>query len=129
MTWRHLIGVLALLVAVPAAAQQTEAPLVPELKVTIGPEAALSTNAYVDGQSVLAVQLLSRHPFESLSLKLPSVSNAKVIELLRPRTRKITSYAGEGYAFETSVAMLGRLILGNLGISSFSYTTMILKNS
>ena len=99
---------LAASLASPAYAQQTEAPLVPELRVTVTPEAAQTTNGYVQGQIVLSVQLLSRHPFESLSLDVPQIQSAEVIELMRPRTRKITSYAGEGYAFETSVAIIPR---------------------
>ena len=105
---RRLVQVLlvALTFATPGHAQRTEAPLVPELEVTLGPEAAMSTNGYVHGQIVMNVRLLSRYPFESLDLKVPPIATAETVELMRPRTRKVTSYAGEGYVFETAVAII-----------------------
>ena len=81
----------------------------PELTVTVTPNAARLSNGYVDGQIVLKVQLLSRHPFEALDLTMPQIPAAEVIELQRPRTRKVTSYAGPGHVFETSVAIIPRI--------------------
>ncbi len=105
-----LMGIcLALMFAVPAKAQRTEAPQMPELRVEVGPTEALATNGYVGGQIVLRVELLSRHPFEALDFKLPQFPDAEVIELLRPRARKVTSYAGTGYLFETSIAIIPKI--------------------
>ncbi len=91
-----------------AAAQHISAPEVPELQVDVGPTAAIRTNGYQTGQLVLSVKLLSRHPFEALDLKLPQISDAEVIELTRPRTRRLNGYAGDGFVFETSVAVFPR---------------------
>jgi hypothetical protein len=54
----------------------------------------------------MKVHLLSRHPFEALDLTMPQIPTAEVIELQRPRTRKVTSYAGPGHVFETSIAIM-----------------------
>ena len=105
---RRLILFFFTLLACEVSAQQTEAPLTPELTVEISPAEALATNAYVQGQIVLKVQLLSRHPFEALELKVPSFPDADVIELQRPRTRSVTGYAGRGVVFETAVAIIPR---------------------
>ncbi|MGD1926201.1 MAG: hypothetical protein ACFB03_18755 [Paracoccaceae bacterium] len=101
-------GVFVVLFAVMATlvhAQPTQAPQKPELRVDASPAPALATNGYIDGQIVLRVQLLSRHPFEALDFKLPQIANAEVVELMRPRTRKVTGYAGQGFVFETSIAV------------------------
>ncbi len=80
----------------------------PELLVTATPTAAFETNGYVQGQLILRVQLLSRYPFEELAFTPPKFEAADVVELLRPRTRKISGYAGEGYAYETAMAVVPR---------------------
>ncbi len=91
-----------------AQAQPTEPPRVPKLTVEVGPLSALSTNGYVGGQIVLKALLVSRHPFEALELKLPRLPDAQVIELQRPRTRRVTGYGGRGYVFETAIAIFPR---------------------
>ncbi len=88
------------------AAQLAEAPETPELQVTVSPESALKTQGYAHGQLVVRIQLFSRHPFEELSLKPPSFVAADVVELVRPRTRKISGYAGQGYLYETAMAVI-----------------------
>ncbi|MEM7059211.1 MAG: hypothetical protein AAF557_16625 [Pseudomonadota bacterium] len=103
---RALIFLGALVVLVEAAISQSiEAPEKPELTVTITPNTARQSNGYVQGQIVLNVQLLSRHPFETLNLTMPQFSTAHIVELQRPRTRKVTSYAGQGHVFETALAI------------------------
>lgn len=99
---------IALTATAPATAyeQKIEAPEVPELRVVLGPEQSLATNGYVGGQLVMRIQLISRYPFEALDLKTPQIAGARMVVLLRPRTRKVTSYAGEGYVFETAIAIL-----------------------
>lgn len=103
---RVLILLFVVFFGFGAASQQTEAPVMPELTVEIGPKAAVATNGYIHGQIVLKAQLLSRHPFEALELKLPQIPGADVIELQRPRTRKVTGYAGQGVVFETAIAII-----------------------
>ena len=103
-----LFHVVLMMFLQTANAQNTQAPVVPELTVTIGPDAVFRTNGYVDGQIVVQVQLLSRHPFEALDFAMPQISGAEIIELQRPRTRKVTGYAGQGYVFETAIAVIPR---------------------
>lgn len=88
--------------------QGVRIPDMPELRVVIGPDEALKTNGYVDGQLVMRIQLVSAHPFEALSLKPPVIPTAETIQVLRPRTRKVSTYAGQGYVFETAIAILPR---------------------
>ncbi|MFK7944508.1 MAG: hypothetical protein AB8B85_16555, partial [Paracoccaceae bacterium] len=68
-----LQAVLVLVSWLPTLAycQTIDVPEIPELRVIVGPQAALATNGYVEGQLVLRVQLVSRHPFEALDLKTP----------------------------------------------------------
>lgn len=88
-----------------AAAQLAEAPVTPQLEVSVSPETALATNGYVHGQLVVRIQLLSRFPFEELSLTPPRFEAADVVRLVRPRTREITGYAGRGFLYETTFAV------------------------
>lgn len=100
--------IAAFLVPLIAAAQLAEAPVIPELSVTITPAEATQTQSYVQGQLVVRIQLFSRYPFEELSLTPPDFKAADVVQLIRPRTRKITGYAGQGYLFETAMAVTPR---------------------
>ena len=105
MTRIGLLGILLALLASTVAAEPTQAPETPELVVQIGPEAALETNGYVQGQIVVQIQLISRYPFDALDLALPQIPDAEIIELMRPRTRKLTGYTGQGYVFEKAFAL------------------------
>lgn len=105
---RILLCLLWLLIPWAASAQLAEAPRIPKLLVTATPTTAFTTNGYVQGQLVLRVQLLSRYPFEELAFTPPKFETADVVQLLRPRTRKISGYAGEGYAYETAIAVVPR---------------------
>lgn len=91
-----------------AAAQTLSIPLVPEVGVTVEPAEALSRGWYVEGQIVVTVRVASQRPFEALELDLPDFDGFDVIELMRPRTRRIRSYAGEGFALETALALFPR---------------------
>lgn len=88
-----------------ARAQLAEAPITPRLDVSVSPETALATHGYVHGQLVVRIQLLSRFPFEELSLTPPRFEAADVVRLVRPRTREITGYAGRGFLYETAFAV------------------------
>ncbi len=103
---------MSLLIALPptlAAAQDNERaltmPEVPQLTVTLRPADAVVDGVYLHGQLVLGVQVASRYPFEELDLTLPEIPNAQVIRLQRPRTERVRSYAGDGYVFETALAI------------------------
>lgn len=108
MMWRLFICLAVLLTPLSALAQLTEAPVTPELSVRISPAEATASQSYVQGQLVVHIQLISRYPFEELSLTPPVFENAEVVQLIRPRTRKITGYAGKGYLFETAMAVTPR---------------------
>lgn len=80
-------------------------PEVPKLTVTMKPEAALRDGGYLQGQLVLQVQIASKFPFEALNVRLPQIRDAEVHRLQAPRTREVRSYAGDGYVFETALAI------------------------
>jgi len=105
---RWIAALLAVFWLSPAFAyeQRLEIGETPELRVVLGPEQALATNGYIGAQLVMRVQLISRYPFEALDLQIAPIPGTRTVELLRPRTRKVTSYAGEGYVFETAVAII-----------------------
>ena len=109
MIRRLLISLLIALPPALAAAQENERaltmPEVPQLTVTLKPADAVVNGVYLHGQLVLGVQVASRHPFEALDLGLPEIPNAQVIRLRRPRTERVRSYAGDGYVFETALAI------------------------
>ena len=106
---RSLLFILLLLpLLLPSwrvAAQLTEAPIVPQLRVTVTPATALESQGYVHGQLILRIQLISRHPFEALTVTPPQIEAAEVVQLARPRTREISGYAGEGYVHERLLAV------------------------
>ena len=129
---RRLLTLLPLLLAVatatawaddgaPAAGERAlTMPEVPQLTVTLKPADALSRGGYLHGQLVLAVQVASRYPFEELELSLPEIRDAQVIRLQRPRTERVRSYAGDGYVFETALAIFpnksGRLDIPGVAV-------------
>lgn len=105
---RFLIAcLLSVLAPLSAAAQEPVfvMPEVPKLTVTLKPEAALRGTAYLQGQLVLQVQIASKFPFEALDVRLPQIRDAEVVRLQAPRTREVRSYAGNGYVFETALAI------------------------
>lgn len=121
---RILLALLCLLIPMAAKAQLAEAPRMPKLLVTATPTTAFTTNGYVQGQLVLRVQLLSRYPFEELTFTPPKFETADVVQLLRPRTRKLTGYTGEGYAYETAIAVIPRQA-GAFNIPPFTAVGMV----
>ncbi len=106
---RLILLMLAVLLApLTAISQLAEAPVTPELSVTISPSEATATRSYIQAQLVVRIQLVSRYPFEELSVTPPSFENADVEQLVRPRTKKITGYAGQGFLFEMAFALTPR---------------------
>ncbi|MEE9590386.1 MAG: hypothetical protein V3V97_20465 [Hyphomicrobiaceae bacterium] len=98
-----------------AYAQSIAIPDVPAMSVTLNPPNAGKLGGYVQGQIVLRARVASRYPFEELNLHLPEITNAEVIKLVRPRSRKVRSYGGDGYVFETVLGIFptasGRLVI------------------
>lgn len=103
-----LLTLAILLTPLTAASQLAEAPVTPELSVSVSPTEATATRSYVQAQLVVRIQLLSRYPFEELSVKPPSFESADVVQLVRPRTKKITGYAGQGFLYEMAFAVTPR---------------------
>ena len=97
--------ILILLLPLQAAAQLAEAPLIPQFRVTATPATTVQTQGYVQGQIILRIQLISRHPFEALAVTPPLIENAETVQLARPRTRRISGYAGEGHVHERLIAV------------------------
>lgn len=91
--------------ALPALAQQTAIPTKPELTVSLEPRHVKTGGAYVQGQIVLRVQLVSPHPFEALQLELPPVAGAQTLTLSPPKTDEIHNYSLKGYVYATKLAL------------------------
>lgn len=91
-----------------AVAQQAGIPEFPQLSVVVTPREAVVDRGYAQGQLVLNIRLISRYPFEELNLAPPAIEGARTVQLLRPRTRRISGYAGQGYLFETALAVIPR---------------------
>ncbi len=89
-------------VAMPSRAEVQGFPETPSLSVIVSPEEA---DWWVEGQILVVVRLVSRHPFEALSLPLEMPEGVRTIELMRPRTREERSYAGNGWVHETRIAV------------------------
>ena len=87
-----------------ATAKAGRFPRTPALTVSIAPEWA-ATHAIVGAEILVTIRLISRHPFDALRLTPLTVTGASLREVLRPRTRTVTSYAGSGTAFETAIAL------------------------
>ncbi len=92
-------------IAQTAISQTVRIPEVPALSVSIWPQDAASEGVYVQQQIVMRVQVASRHPFDALDLDVPRIDGAEVIELARPRTRQVRSYAGAGHVHEVHFAI------------------------
>ena len=90
-----------LILAGTAVAQQVAIPVSPQLRVLVEPSHVLRNGAYVQGQVLLRVLLASPHPFSGIDFAMPEISGARVITLIKPRTRTIHVYDKMGYAYET----------------------------
>lgn len=91
---------------IAAAYEETlKIPGSPELRVALGPRTAAETFGYVQSEFVLRIQLVSAFEFEALNFQAPAVENARVIRILTPRTKAVSTYAGSGFIFETAYAI------------------------
>lgn len=112
MTRLLAILLAAVLALAPLAGQAqsdgeagTSFPETPGLLVNFDPPGAAADGLWVQGQLRVRVQIPSRYPFDALDLDLPEIENAKVLTLVKPRTRRQRSYAGDGYVLETILAI------------------------
>ncbi len=95
----------------------------PQLLVSVLPDSGLG-GIYEQSQILLTIRVASKHPFDELTIDFPAIANAEQIELSAPRTRKIRSYAGEGYLHERRYAVFP-LAAGNLEIPASFATGLI----
>lgn len=72
----------------------------PELSVRIVPP-----EPYLQEQIIQTVRVVAANIFEELVLDLPPVEGADVITLQQPKTRRFSTYGGEGYIYETRRAI------------------------
>ena len=86
-------------------AQQVAIPLSPQLKVIIEPNHVVRNGAYVQGQVLLRVLLTSPFPFATIDFAMPEIAGARVITLIKPKTRTIHFYEKTGYAHETRLSL------------------------
>lgn len=110
------IFLLTLWAPIAAAYEETlKIPGSPELRVALGPRAAIETFGYVQSEFVLRVQLVSAFAFEALNFAPPKIANARVVRILTPRTKAVSTFAGSGFIFETAYAIFpgraGELII------------------
>ncbi len=103
---RLAIFLLILWAPIAAAYEETlKIPGSPELRVALGPRTAAETFGYVQSEFVLRVQLVSAFAFEALEFQPPKIANARVVRILTPRTKAVSTYAGSGFIFETAYAI------------------------
>ncbi|MGH1477397.1 MAG: hypothetical protein ACRBM6_01485 [Geminicoccales bacterium] len=127
--------VLGLLLNPSTQAQDTQTvPEKPELTVRMIPP-----EPYLQEQIVQTVRVISANVFEELVLDLPPVDGADVITMQAPKTRKFSTYGGEGYIYETRRAIFpkasGELVIppvrvsGSVAISRDERESFALKQS
>ena len=89
----------------PTVAQQVAIPVSPQLRVIIEPNHVLRNGAYVQGQVLLRVLLASPYPFAAFDFAMPEIAGARVVTLVKPKTRTIHVYDKTGYAYETRLSL------------------------
>lgn len=104
---RYLTILLALFWAPFAAAYEEtlKIPGSPELRVALGPREAVEDFGYIGGEFVLRLQLVSAFAFEALNFTPPKVDGARLVQILTPRTKAVSTFAASGYIFETAYAI------------------------
>ena len=104
-----------------AVAQQVAIPVTPQLRIIIEPNHVLRNGAYVQGQVLLRILLVSPHPFSAINFAMPEIAGARVITLFAPKTRTIHLYDKIGYAYDTRLALFpeqsGTLIIPEITIT------------
>ena len=100
------IFLLTLWAPFAAAYEETlKIPGSPELRVALGPREAADNFGYVESEYVLRVQLVSSFAFEALNFTPPVIKNARMIRVMTPRTKAVSTYAGSGFIFETAYSI------------------------
>ena len=77
-------------------------------EVNLRPETTLAHGAYIGGQMVLDIKLVSSDPFKRLRLQMPKIDGARVETLVRPHTLQINIFGGKGYSHQARYALFPR---------------------
>ncbi|MFK7853500.1 MAG: hypothetical protein AB8B79_05280 [Granulosicoccus sp.] len=98
----------------------------PRIIITLQPDHVKTHGAFEQEQILLTLSVASKYPFDALNVEFPAIDDAEQISLALPRTRKITSYAGEGYVHERRFALFsnssGELKLPDVSVSGLLAT-------
>ncbi len=101
-----LVSALMLWAPLASAYEETlKIPGSPEIRAAIGPRNVVENFGYVQGEIVLRLQIVSAFAFEALKFQPPTIANARVVTVLKPRTKAVSTYAGSGFVFETAFAI------------------------
>lgn len=123
-----LIFVALLASLLPASAQSIRIPDAPELSIRLDPPVSLVHPAYVQQQIKVKITLASKYPFTRLEFEPPKIKTARTITLSRAKTRQVRSYGGDGYVFETIIALFPESS-GELVVPGFSVTGAVTGKS
>lgn len=102
------LTIILLILWAPFAAAYEETlkiPGSPELRVALGPRDAAENFGYVEAEFVLRLQLVSAFAFEALNFAPPVIENARVVRVMTPRTKAVSTYVASGFIFETAYAI------------------------
>jgi hypothetical protein len=128
---RALLSCLCLVVMAASA----EAQRLPDgdrlwLSVTIEPDSIVEKGAYVGGEMVLRIRLMSPDSFQRLRLDWPDIEGARTEMLIRPHIRQLSSlgsmgYSDQaGYSYEARLSIIpqrsGTLIIPPIGVTGLS---------
>lgn len=130
---RILLSLLAILASLlPVMAQTPNDGDRLWFSVAVEPDFVLDKGAYVDGEMVLRIRLMSPDPFQRLRLDLPDIEGARVETLVRPHMRQLGSLGAMGYAdtagysYEARLAILpqrsGALVIPPISVTGLSQT-------
>lgn len=101
-----ILSVAVIISMIPlAGAQDIAIPDRPTFLVVLEPGHVKKEGAYVQGQILLRVQLVSPDPFRKLKLTLPPIDNVRTVTIRKPHTREVNTYGGKGYSYETRLAL------------------------
>ncbi|MGI9437317.1 MAG: hypothetical protein ACR2Q4_21215 [Geminicoccaceae bacterium] len=79
--------------------------------VTIEPDYVLTEGAYVGGEMVMHIRLMSPDTFQRLRLDLPDIEGARAETLVRPHMRQLSSLGAMGYSDAAGYSYEARLAI------------------
>jgi hypothetical protein len=88
------------------------------------PDFVLTKGAYVGGEIVVHLRLVSSDPFKRLRLDLPDIEGVRTETLVQPYTRLINVFGGKGYSHETRLAIVpersGTIVIPPIRVTGIS---------